>query len=153
CTRLVPAAAAYPRSDWNRYQEKYLFQPEMPGVGVGTTWPAALASALLALSQFIDHPAHMAEPVHCLDHASYTADPGCAAYLTMLEIMKYTVALVDRTGASGLPCVEVYLNKRYASVAAHWHTPVAVREALKAAVLAAQIEQFPAPDDFPIVPK
>jgi hypothetical protein len=65
----------------------------------------------------------------------------------MLDILGREVVLVDLTGPLGLPKVAALLDGHLVEIAAHWESVAAARDALKAAVLAIQIERFPSPED------
>lgn len=144
CPVLVPAAAAYPRAG----EGPRLFQPDIPGTGVGASWYEALARGLLEIGQAIDFPAQSARGrARLVARSACAGDSTCAAYLKMLDIPGYEVRLVDRTGTLGLPSIAAYHDGRCISRAAHWNTIAAVREVLKTAVLVAQTEHFSSPGD------
>jgi len=145
CPVLVPAAAVYPYSRWNRRNGTLLFQHHTSSIGVGTTWYEALARGLQALSILLEPPTAPGRPIA---RAVYANDATCAAYLKMLDILNAEVTLVDLTGTSGLPSIAAYLNNQLVHIATHWDTTAATSEALKAAVLAVQIQRFPAPGNL-----
>jgi|GEM_PF-2397254 putative thiazole-containing bacteriocin maturation protein len=144
---LVPAAAIYPNSLWNWQNGSSLFQPGTSGTGIGATWHEALAHALLALGQALDTTT--AIPARPIALSAYAGDSVCATYLKMLNILDVRATLVDTTGPLGLPRIATYLVDRYIGSVVHWDAMVAAREALKAAVLAIQLERFSGHDGRP----
>jgi putative thiazole-containing bacteriocin maturation protein len=144
---LVPAAAVYPHSHWNQQGNAPLFDPAIPGIGIGASWDEALARGLLAIGAALDDPPII--PTRSIAPAAYTHDSICAVYLKMLDILQAQVTLVDVTGSLGLPRIAAYLDNRLVGVAAHWDTVAAVRNALQDLVLAIQVARFPGPSDHP----
>src|SRR5579875_80001 len=145
---LMPTAAAYPSTVWNIHEGERLFRQHTPGTGVGASWHEALARGLLDLASAIDREADSGDsPSRLLARTAYAGDSVCAAYLKMLDIMEEEVRLEERTGASGLPQIVASLGARRVGLTTHWNALAAARDALKGAVLTAQIRRFPAPGD------
>lgn len=149
---LLPEAAIAPYSVWNRSSKGLFFAPEAGITSVATSWQQALAEGLcelsLALATSGETPRSSAHiPEALIERKAYRADPLCAAYLAMLDILHARVALVDRTRLCSIPCIAVYLNERYIGLTMHWTALSACRQALQQAVLALQVERTPGPGD------
>ncbi len=151
---LVPGAAIAPRSNWNQWQDSFLFATETPGTGLGGTWNEALAAGLLNLSAALSSArasrSDLLKTARPIAQAAYSADSRCAAYLSMLEILRGQVTLVDVTDYSDaykLPQIAAYLDKQWLSTFTHWHPLYAIRDALQAAVLTLQIQRSSGPGE------
>jgi len=141
---LVPTAAVYPHSFYNTSDEGPIFQQDIPGTGIGVTWHEAIARGLQSLGKVVDVSYKVASRI---SHLAYIDDSICAAYLKILAIMNHEVTLLDITGDLGLPRIVAYLGDQYIGMTTHWNIIAAIREALKMAVLTAQMERSPHPKD------